>query len=327
MVHTKLSPKENLLRVIQRKDPQYVPVRHLSGLLQGMVKLNYNGGVAEGQKVDRWGVRWAGGIPARSEWEPRISPYPQGHPLADLALIKSYRFPDPQEPGLFDGVFDGVDRANNLVQFELTAGLFERAWMLAGMESLMMGMAEQPEDIAFLLHHIADHQIALIHRIAALGADIVRLADDYGGQQTLLVSPRMWRKLIKPELTRIARAAKEEGLLFALHSCGHIMEIVPDLIEAGVDILDPIQPAANDQARLKELYGDRLTFANGVNSQGALTLGTPADVDAEVRERIRLLAPGGGYIMGPDNNVDLPEANYRAYLEAGERYGRYPLRV
>ena len=94
-----------------------------------------------------------------------------------------------------------------------------------------------------------------------------------------------------------------------------------------MDILDPIQQQANDQAELKRLYGARLCFKDGLSTQGALTQGTPAEVAADVRERIRLLAPGGGYILGPDNSIAIPEANYRAYLAAGERYGRYPIRL
>jgi uroporphyrinogen decarboxylase len=141
------------------------------------------------------------------------------------------------------------------------------------------------------------------------------------------MSPAMWRKLIKPQLARIVAAVREQDAFFFLHSCGHIMEIVPDLVEIGVDVLDPIQAGANDHATLKRLYGDKLSFMYGVNSQGALTQGTPEEVEADVRECIRILAPGGGYVLGPDNSVPMSEANYRAYLWAGEHYGRYPLAV
>ena len=112
---------------------------------------------------------------------------------------------------------------------------------------------------------------------------------------------------------------------FWLHSCGHVMEIIPDLIEIGVDILDPVQVRANDQATAKRLYGDKICFMGGIDTQHLLTEGTPEEIAAEVRERIRMLAPGGGYILAPDTLIPVPEANYRAYLEAGERYGRYPL--
>jgi uroporphyrinogen decarboxylase len=226
---------------------------------------------------------------------------------------------------MFGAMFEGINRDENLVLAEIPYLLFERAYLLMGMEAFFVATAEQPDAVTFLLHRIADYQIALIRRLTAHGADAIRATDDYGGQKSLLMSLRTWRRLIKPELARIVAATKEAGALFFLHSCGHIMELVPDLIEIGVDVLDPIQAAANDHARLKQLYGDRISFMYGVNSQGALSQGTPEEVEADVRECIRVLAAGGGYILGPDNSIAIPEANYRAYLDAGERYGRYPL--
>ena len=326
-MYTRLSPKENLLRALGREDPEYVPVRRLDGRIPGMARLHYRNSMFYGPGVDRWGVRWEGGLPAGFEWEPRISAYAVGHPLADLRALANYSFPDPEEPDMFGNMFDGVDHEANLVMAEVAYLLFERAYMLMGMEAFFVAAAEQPEAVAALLHRIADYQIALIRRLIRHGARAIRSSDDYGGQTSLMMSPRMWRRLIKPELARIVGATKEAGAMFFLHSCGHIMEIVPDIIEVGVDVLDPIQAGANDHARLKHLYGDRLTFMYGVNSQGALSQGTPEEVEADVHECIRVLAPGGGYVLGPDNAVAIPEANYRAYLAAGERYGRYPLAV
>ena len=322
-----LSPKENLLRVLRRTDPEYVPVRRMNGLIPGMVRLHLNGDLIFHEEVDRWGVRFAGGGPPGAEWEPRVQAYAVGHPLSDLSILERYPFPNPDEPGLCAGMFDAVDRANNLVFVEIGVLPFTRAHFLLGMEALFMAMADQPETVGRLLHLIADYQIAVIHRVAAQGVDGIRGEDDYGSQNSLMISPSMWRRLVKPELARIVGAAKGAGLLFCMHSCGHIMQIVPDLIAIGVDILDPIQQQANDQAELKRLYGDRLCFKDGLSTQGALTQGTPAEVAADVRERIRVLAPGGGYILGPDNSIAIPEANYRAYLAAGQRFGRYPIRI
>jgi uroporphyrinogen decarboxylase len=324
-VSSHLSPKENLLRAIQRNNPEYVPVRRMDGQIPGMVRLHYTNSMLYQAGTDRWGVRWEGGLQAGAEWEPRIQAYAVGHPLADLSDLPRCNFPDPQEPGMFGAMFEGLNGAAHLVLAEVPYLLFERAYLLMGMESFFVAASEQPGSVANLLRRIADYQIALIRRLAAHGVDAVRATDDYGGQKSLLMSPAMWRALIKPELARIVAATKDAGLLFFLHSCGHIMELVPDLVEIGVDVLDPIQAAANDHARLKAFYGDRLTFMYGVNSQGALSQGTPEEVDADVRQCIRLLAPGGGYILGPDNSVTIPQANYQAYLAAGERYGRYPL--
>jgi uroporphyrinogen decarboxylase len=321
-----LSPKENLLRALRRDDPEYVPVRRMDGRIPGMLRLHYRDSMLYHAGVDRWGVRWEGGLPAGFEWEPRIQAYAVGHPLADLSALAFFKFPDPDEPDMFGAMFDGIDRDANLVLAEVPYLLFERAYLLMGMEAFFVTAAqEQRPAVAQLLHRIADYQIALVRRLIACGADAIRATDDYGGQNSALMSPRMWRHLIKPELSRIVGAVKEAGAMFFLHSCGRIMELVPDFIEIGVDVLDPIQAGANDHRQLKRLYGDKLTFMYGVDSQGALSQGKPEEVEADVRECIRVLAPGGGYVLGPDNSIAIPEANYRAYLAAGERYGRYPL--
>ena len=104
------------------------------------------------------------------------------------------------------------------------------------------------------------------------------------------------------------------------------MEIIPDLIEIGLDILDPVQVRANDQAEVKRLYGDKLCIMGGMDTQYVLARATPEEVSAEVRERIALLGPGAGFILAPDTLIPVPEENYRAYLSAAERFGRYPLR-
>jgi uroporphyrinogen decarboxylase len=323
----RLSPKDTLLRALRRTAPEYVPVRRMDGRIPGMVRLHYRDSMLYGPGVDRWGVRWEGGLPAGAEWEPRIQAYAVEHPLADLSAMPGYAWPDPEEPGMFGAMFEGLDHEANLILAEVPYLLFERAYLLMGMEAFFVAAVGQPDLVTQLLRGIADYQITLIRRLIAHGAKAVRATDDYGGQSGLLMSPQMWRKLIKPELARIVQATREAGAMFFLHSCGHITELVGDFIEVGVEVLDPIQAGANDHVRLKERYGDRISFMYGVNSQGALSQGTPEEVEADIRQCLRVLAPGGGYVLGPDNSIAIPEANYRAYLAAGERYGQYPLQL
>ena len=320
-----LSAKENLIHVLTHGDPEYIPVRRMDGRVPGMVSLLYHGSQAPLEGTDRWGVRWAGGVPAASEWEPAIASYPVEYPLRDLSKLDEYPFPNPGEPGIIDGLLDGVDLGEVLISGKLFFLLLERANLLVGMENLLLAMLDQPDRVRALLHRIADYQIGIVQRYLDLGADIIRATDDYGSQKTLLISPRLWRSLIKPEFARIVKAVKDGSALFWLHSCGHIMEILPDLVEIGVDVLDPLQARANDQSMAKRLYGDRLCFMGGVDTQQVLSLGTPKEIAAEVRKRIGIMGPGGGYILAPDTLITVPEANYRAYLEAGARYGHYPL--
>lgn len=315
--------KENLLRAITRNNPDHVPIRRLDGSISGMVRIIYKDSRALLSGADRWGVTWAGGIAATSEWDAEIQGYPVNHPLQDLSELDTYPFPDPNEPGIMDGLMDGVDREQVLITGEICFPVQDRGHLLMGLDNFCMAAVDQPDRVRALLRRIADYQIGIVRRYLDMGADIIRGLDDYGGQQALLLGPRLWRRLIKPELARIVKAAKTGGAFFWLHSCGHVMEIIPDLIEIGVDVLDPVQVRANDQAEAKRLYGDKICFMGGIDTQHLLSLGTPEEIAAEVRERIRLLAPGGGYILAPDTLIPVPPANYRAYLDAGERYGRY----
>ena len=327
--------KENLLRAITRNGPDHVPVRRLDGSIPGMVRIIYRDSRALLRGTDRWGVTWAGGVAAASEWDAEIQGYPVDHPLKDLSRLEAYPFPDPNEPGIMDGLMDGVDREQVLVTGEICFPVQDRAHLLMGLDNFCMAALDQPEQVRALLRRIADYQIGIVRRYLEMGADIIRGLDDYGGQQALLLGPRLWRRLIKPELARIIEAAKacpepgrrDGGAFFWLHSCGRVMEIIPDLIEIGVDILDPVQVRANDQAEAKRLYGDKICFMGGIDTQHLLTEGTPEEITVAVQERIRMLAPGGGYILAPDTLLPVPQANYQAYLEAGARHGRYPVQA
>lgn len=324
-MRAQLSEKENLIRSITSNRPEWVPVRTIHGDVPGMARVSYLGsrGPLEGGP-DWWGVVWSKGRLGGREWEPLVRGYVIRHPL-DLADLEDYPFPDASEPLLLAGLLDGVDRDQVFIVAELPFLLLERAHLLMGMENLFVAMVAQPERVAKLLQRIADYQVGILERYIEMGVDGLRGTDDYGTQQALMISPELWRNLIKPQLARIYGVAKEAGLMIFHHSCGHIMEIVPDLVELGVDVLDPVQARANDHAILKRLYGDKISFMGGVDTQDVLTRGTPEEVETHVRERIQLLAPGGGYILGPDNVIPIPRVNYEAYLTAGKRYGRYPL--
>ena len=322
---TTISPKENLIRAISRCNPEYVPIRRMNGQIDGMETVIYRGAWPPSNGIDRWNVTWNGGFPARCEWEPEQLSYATHHPISDLSQLDEYEFPDPSEPGLTDGLLDGIDRDQVLISGRIQSCLFERALSLVGMENLLIAVLDQQDRVRSLLQRIADYQIVIVQRYLCLGVDNIRATDDYGGQDRLLISPKLWRSLIKPELARIVKAVKDGGAAFWLHSCGHIMEIIPDLVEIGVDILDPIQSRANDLVKIKQLYGQDLSFMGGIDTQQLLLLGNPEMIAQEVKKQIELMAPGGGFILGPENIIAVPEINYRAYIKAGKRFGKYPI--
>ena len=323
-----MKAKDNLWRALTHEEPEYVPYRRLDGTIAGLHRMQYRGSrPVVGGETDRWGVTWSAGTPSGSAWEPEIQGYPLRHPLVSLDGLSAHRLPDGNDPQLTAGLLDGVPRDEKLVAGEIYFPLFDRASLLMGMQALFEAMIDRPDDVRELFRRIADYQIGVIRQYLQMGVDIVRFAEDYGAQHSLLISPRLWRSLIKPELARMFAAAKEEGALVWLHCCGHVMEIIPDLIEIGLNVLDPVQVRANDQAAVKRMYGDRLCIMGGIDTQYLLARATSEEVTEEVRARIALLAPGGGFILAPDTLIPVPAANYCAYLAAAERFGRYPLVV
>ena len=148
--------------------------------------------------------------------------------------------------------------------------------------------------------------------------DGIFLSDDYGHQQSLLMSPYHWQEFIKPRLRELFAKIKDAGLFTFLHSCGNVSEIVPDLIQVGLDVLHPVQPEAMDIASLKTEYGDKLAFYGGISTQKTLPRGTPEEVEDEVRQTAQFMAEGGGYILAPGITLqhDIPLENILAFIKA-----------
>ena len=185
-------------------------------------------------------------------------------------------------------------------------------------------MLTDPDDVSAFIGRIVDNDIVLVQRLIELGIDIGGVSDDYGTTQALIMSPAAWRAIIKPHLTRYYAVYKDAGCLVKQHSCGNVTEIIPDLIEIGLDILNPLQAEALDHVAIKVHFGDKVMLWGGVDVR-ILMAGTPEAVVEEVKRRLRILAPGGGYVCAHDQALPWPEENWSAYLDTVRRYGRYPL--
>ena len=174
------------------------------------------------------------------------------------------------------------------------------------------------------------HLEGLDRLLQAVGdsADLIQMGDDLGTQRSPILSPRMYRDLIKPREAVLFRRIKERSRLKVfMHSCGAIAPLIPDLIECGVDVLNPVQTSAEgmDPARLKREFGRDIAFwGGGCETQTVLSGGSPEDVDRMVRERMEVFAPGGGYVFNQVHNVmaNVPPRNVIAMFEAARRYGR-----
>jgi uroporphyrinogen decarboxylase len=184
------------------------------------------------------------------------------------------------------------------------------------MQQLMMDMALNPPLVKALLEKISDYYLAHNGRIFEAGnglIDIFMMGDDFGTQKGLLISPEMFRRYFAPKLKEFAAQAKSYGLKVMLHSCGSVRELIPDIIEIGVDILNPIQIHAKGMipGKLKEEFGEKICFHGGIDIQHTLPFGTIQDVEREVKDRIRILGKNGGYILASTHNIqaDTPTEN------------------
>lgn len=218
-------------------------------------------------------------------------------------------------------VVNGGDRLDRTAQLK-------PAMYIRGLEQFMVDLLQEPALAQCLLERVVNYYLQYNERVfkAAEGTvDIFFMGDDMGTQDSLWVSPRMYRKFFKENFRRFNDLAHRHGIKTMYHTCGNVTKLIPDFIECGLDILQSLQPAAVDLAALKREYGKDLTFQGGMDIQQTLPRGTPAEVKAEVKHRAELLGPGGGYIFGTAHNLlpDVPTDNAVALFEAYLEYGGY----
>jgi len=233
--------------------------------------------------------------------------------------LKGYAFPSVSQSGRWDHVTE--IRKQNPDHFIIAAGvgLFENGWALCGFQNYLGYLAGEPQFIQELTEGLVEFSCAVTRQLAGLGVDGIRFGDDWGFQDRLMIRPELWRSTFKKHYRRIYETARAAGLIVTIHSCGNIMDILPDLIDIGVEVVNPLQPEAMDLTYCKREYGSHLTFWGGLGCQSTLPFGTPEDVRQEVRDRLHLFE-GGGYILAPAGAVstETPAANVAAIVEIAE---------
>ena len=219
-------------------------------------------------------------------------------------------------------VFIG-DRLNRCAQLK-------PAMYLRGVDQILVDLALNPEIADALFKKISAFYLEYARRTLEAtggGIDIFMLGDDFGTQKGLLMSPQSWRQFLRPGFKAFVDLAKQHGCTTAHHSCGSIRPIIGDMIDCGLDILNPIQPdvADMDRRQLKGEFGGRLCFHGSISIQKTLPFRTPDDVRREVAERFETLGPDGGFIFCTAHNIqaDTPIANIEALFEAYHDLGRY----
>jgi uroporphyrinogen decarboxylase len=293
--------------------------------------------------IDEWSCEW------------KKIPLPGGgyyyemskHPLADATIedLQDFPWPDPNDEGIIDGVEEKFRRLRQDTDFAITTkvggAVFELATYMVGMQNWYTRLASDPEFCYALMEKLSDIQAkvdAFGLKVVGQYVDILRLSgEDMGTQQNPLISVPMFRRLVRPHLQKVWDVAKREltsrnpRAKIMLHSCGSVRPFMKDWADMGLDVLDPIQPRAKhmDFPAIKAELGDRLSFHGGIDIQHVLPNGTREEVFAEVRQRIKELAPGGGYILAPAHNVqsDVSPENLVAMRDATYEYGVYPIKL
>jgi uroporphyrinogen decarboxylase len=195
--------------------------------------------------------------------------------------------------------------------------LFERAWSLTGLEEFLVYLLTEPAFVAELLALIADHNERLAAIALEYPVDGLYVGDDYGQQSGLIMSPAMWREYFLPHLARLFSQVHAQDAVNALHSCGKIDSILDDLVDAGLDVYQTVQPEVYDLAWLKSRWGDRLSFWGGISTQRDLPFRAAREIREITRETVEVLGRDGGYIAGPTHRVpaDVPDETICAVVE------------
>lgn len=322
-----MTDKENALRIIRFDHPERVltspPVHSVAYL-----GCNHEGYAGGGHDVpvgtvwtDVWGTVW------RKELE-GVMGFPRRHPMPDLLEgLRSYRWPDPDDERICGKIYasaQGWNRAETFLSGSHRETLWEKSYMLVGMEAMMVYLHTEPEAVRELLHRIMDFQLAIAEHYLAVGVEMVGMGDDLGTQKGLLLSRETICEFLVPEYKRLFEFYKQRGVLINFHSCGCISPILDIFMDLGVDVLNPIQATANDLPAVRRMTQGRMALQGGVSS-GVVVAGPPEAIRREVALRLWQLGREGGYFCCPDQSMPWPEAHIQALKEAVEELGVYPL--
>jgi len=249
----------------------------------------------------------------------------------EIRHLEEFDWPDPGNPGYFRGLRERVSnlRANTdcAIVLNLRYGIIHQGQFLRGFADWLKDFYKNPEFMARMMAKITDYWVQLAENALDTvnnDVDIIYFGDDLASQAAPLFNPEAYRTLLKPHHRRIMEIIKSRGPRVVYHSCGAVSPFIDDLIDIGVDALNPVQVSANNMAleKLKDEFGDRIAFWGGIDTQRLLPLGTPDEVRAETRRTIEVLGKGGGYILNSVHNLqpDVPPENIVAMFDEGRTH-------
>jgi len=258
--------------------------------------------------------------------------FPKEHPITSMEDLRNYTWPDPADPEILAPIQALIDEYQDdyFIIVDLSSTLIEAAYAhIIGTQNFFLKMFDEPELIEGVLDGLTEYYTELGKNAIAMGVDMIRVGDDVGAQQSMMISPKQWRELGKPRLDYMFKEFRKTNrdLFIKLHSCGDYSPILPDEIELGVDLTGLMQPTGGnkDQVGLKKKYGADIAMIGGFDVQNLLPRGQVEEVRQGVYNVMKNLGTGGGYIFSPSHYIlaDVPIQNIYTMLEAQREFGVY----
>lgn len=327
---SEMNPKENARRIIKFDRPERI-VTGIPSFGIGYHGVNHQGygdaGMENGHDRpvgakwhDIWHTLW------HKEY-PNVMGFPKGNPLAEMEDMRGYSWPDPDDEKICGRIYSNAESFHERDSRFLTGShrdtLWEKAYMLVGMENMMAYFYTEPEYAKEILHHIMDFQMGIARHYEKAGVEMVELGDDLGTQQSLILSPQIMESFLVPEYRRLFDFYRERNILIGFHTCGHVEPVLEMLIGLGVDVLNPVQATANNLEHVIRKTHGKMALSGGI-STGLIIEGPEERIREEVKRVIGILGRDGGYFCGPDQGMPFPERHIEALREAVEEFGRYP---
>ncbi|MHB0999216.1 MAG: uroporphyrinogen decarboxylase family protein [Armatimonadota bacterium] len=359
MDQTAMIPRERLLTTLSRRTPDKVP--YTMGFNREAVKIyqkesgyenvfeafemlpdeepiafhptkvsperyiGIHGELRPGTYFNEWGTAFEpGSNPAFDHFTPALA--------GDCSVqdILDYPMPDLKDDYRHNDLEARVKDIQNrgfAVHAIMPMTIFEVAWQIRGFNDLLLGFLTDEEASIVLLDRITDLRVFQSRRFAEAGSDILHVGDDVGMEDRMILSPEVWRRWLKPRLAQVIKSALDvkPDILIHYHSDGYIEPIIPDLIEIGVNVLNPVQPECMDPKKLKHEYGDHLAFWGTMGTQTTMPFGSTDEVRRVVKDMIETVGKGGGLVIAPTHSLEpeVPWENVVAFVEAVREYGRY----
>ena len=275
-------------------------------------------------ELDEWGVGYKKG--SLAHFRQFVSPMAD---FDDPQQVADYPFPDVDEPARWEAAKKQVEQAHAAGRAAVFFAIqvFEPAWYLRGLENMLMDFLSDEEMAAACMDKMTEVQCRIAKHAAEIGVDSIMFGDDVGTQKALMMSVETWRRWVKPATAATIAAAKAVNpeVLAVYHSDGVIYDIIPELIEIGVDVLNPVQPECVDPVELKKQYGHRLSFWGTVGTQTTMPFGSAQEVREAVRHMIETVGVGGGLLIAPTHILEpeVPWENIEAFVQAVRDFGTF----